>query len=173
MVERKKCIVCDIDGTLVDTDFIFKEISELNLKGEERWDYFHEHCNSDRVKPLERATHFIELINFSVFMSLNIIPNESGKDELKVADTGGYDIILSTARKELSRKGTVQKLKELAIPFDKLYMRADDDKRLASEIKRDHLLEIKKEYDIIAFIDDDLTNCNMAKELGLFALRVV
>ena len=28
-------------------------------------------------------------------------------------------------------------------------------------------------YDIIAFIDDDLANCEMAKELGILALRKV
>jgi len=170
-MSNKKCIVVDLDGTLVDTEFIFKEISELKLKGEDRWNYFHEHCNSDKVKPLERATHFIELINFSVFIVLDI---KFDDDNPKVPDMcSGYDVIISTARKEFSREATVKKLKELNIPYDKLYMRADEDKRLSSEVKRDHLLEIKKNYDVIAFIDDDLTNCNMAKEFGIFALRVV
>ena len=44
---------------------------------------------------------------------------------------------------------------------------------IASEVKREHLIEIMKEFDIIAFIDDDLQNCEMAKELGILSLRRV
>ena len=30
-----------------------------------------------------------------------------------------------------------------------------------------------KEYDIVMFVDDDLSNCEMAKELGVLALRKI
>ena len=33
--------------------------------------------------------------------------------------------------------------------------------------------EIMKEFDVIAFIDDDLQNCEMAKELEILSLRRV
>ena len=47
---KRKAIVMDIDGVCLQTDFILDEIHSLGLKGEDKWDYFYEHCNSDRVK---------------------------------------------------------------------------------------------------------------------------
>lgn len=44
---------------------------------------------------------------------------------------------------------------------------------VATEIKHEHLEEIVSEFDIVAFIDDDLDNCEMAKKLGIMALRRV
>ena len=53
-------------------------------------------------------------------------------------------------------------------------MRKDDDFRPAYEVKREHIEIIRRMgYDIIAFIDDDLQNCEMAKSLGILSLRRV
>jgi hypothetical protein len=52
-------------------------------------------------------------------------------------------------------------------------MRRDNDFRPSHEVKKEHLEQIMQEYNIIAFIDDDLSNCQMAKELGIFTLRKV
>ena len=49
-MDKKKAIVLDIDGVILNTAFLFEEIFNLKLKGTAMWDYFHEHCNSDRVK---------------------------------------------------------------------------------------------------------------------------
>ena len=63
-------------------------------------------------------------------------------------------------------------LKEHII-FDYLYMRTDGDYRPSQEIKKEHLQDIMKHHEVVAFIDDDLSNCEMAKELGMLALRRV
>ena len=52
---KRKAIICDIDGVLLQTDFILDEIHALGLKGDEKWEYFYENCNSDRVLRMKGA----------------------------------------------------------------------------------------------------------------------
>ena len=145
---KRKCIICDLDNTLLDSEHILQEAEALDLYGDLKWDYFYNHCNDVEVIP-----EILKLLN--VFF------------------INGITIIFSTARNKKCYDTTVEKLCKEGIYFDKLLMRKDGDLRDACEVKKDHLIEIMKEYDIIAFIDDDLTNCNMAKELGILSLRVV
>ena len=145
---KPKAMILDIDGVILNTDFIFQEINELGLKGNDIWEYFYQHCNSDRVQLMQGIEKFIWAV-----------------DE--------FNIIISTARSEKVRLQTSQKLTKHRILVDKMYMRNIDDLNPASCVKREHLERIMKNYDIIAFIDDDLTNCQMAKELGILALRRV
>lgn len=145
---KSKAIILDIDGVILNTDFIFQEIHKLGLKGDKKWDYFYQNCNSDRVQLMQGIEEFIWAV-----------------DE--------FNIIISTARNEKVRPQTAQKLAKHRIPFDKLYMRNYNDLSPASCVKREHLERIMKDYDIIAFIDDNLTNCQMAKNLGILALRRV
>ena len=147
----RRAIIFDLDGVLFDTSHIFKKLYELDLKGDAKWDYFHEHCNSDEVKLIPGVRKF-----FSV-----------------IYNDPSLAIIISTARNEKVRKETETKLLEHGIIFDELYMRRDKDYRPSPEVKRDHLQEIMKSYEILVFIDDDITNCDMAKELGILALRKV
>lgn len=83
-------------------------------------------------------------------------------------------IFFSTARNEKCKEATLNKLwKEgFIIPDDAIFMRSYYDFRSACEVKREHLLQIMEEFDIIAFIDDDIDNCKMTKELGILSLRV-
>ena len=152
MTFKEKAIIFDCDGVLLDTEFIFREILELNLKGDARWNYFIDNCNSDKVKPITNSTKF-----FFRFIQ------------------AGFHIFISTARNEKCKEETLNKLwKEgFIIPEDNLYMRKDGDYRVSQEVKKDHLIEISKNYDIIAFIDDELANCEMAKDFGILALRKV
>ena len=148
-MEKPKAIVLDVDGVCLDSSAIIKELFDLELKGDAKWDYFREHCNGDRVKVINSTRLFIN----------DIYPK--------------CQIILSTARNEKCREATEKRLREDNFIFDELYMRPQNDYSLAPEIKRNHLLKIMESYDIIAFIDDDLANCEMAKELGILALRKV
>ena len=148
-MEKPKAIVLDVDGVCLDSSKIIEELFELKLKGDAKWDYFREHCNGDRVEVINSTRSFIN----------NVYPR--------------CRIILSTARNEKCKESTKQRLEDEGFLFDELYMRPENDYSPASEIKRNHLLEIIKSYDILAFIDDDLTNCEMAKELGILTLRKV
>ena len=141
----KKAIVLDIDGVLLKSDIIFEEIFNLKLRGDVKWDYFHQYCNSERVLFIKNIIPFLH---------------------------GAY-IILSTARNEKCRKETTERLLKEGLTFEKLLMRKENDYRPSNEVKRDHLKEIMQNYEIVAFIDDDLANCEMAKDLGILALRKV
>lgn len=150
----KNCIVLDVDGVILNTAFLFKEIFDLGLKGDKMWDYFHENCNSDKVKLIPEFEEFYTLL-LSTKFQLNT------------------DFILLTSRNEKVRKETEDKLKLEGIIFDKLIMRPEKDYREASVLKKEALQELSKEYDILMYVDDDLKNCEAAKELGIYSLRKV
>lgn len=146
---KKLAVILDVDGVLLKSEGVLKEILHLNLKGNDKWDYFHRHCNESDVP----------------FM-YNILP-------LLYSLDSEVHILLSTARNEKCRKSTEARLRREFPEWKKLYMRADGDLRSSSEVKKDHLHEISKKYHILAFIDDDLSNCIMARDFGLIALRKV
>jgi hypothetical protein len=146
---KEKAIVIDIDGVLLDSDPILKEIYNLKLRGDAMWDYFHAHCNGPRVSFLKGIYPLLNSLKGSVY------------------------IVLSTSRNECCRADTKARLHTEGFPYDLLYMRKEDDYRPSPEVKKDHLNKVLQKFDIIAFIDDDLANCQMAKEEGIFSLRKV
>lgn len=144
---KKKAIVLDIDGVILDSAIVLEEIYNLKLHGDEMWNYFHKHCNGPKVAFIESAFSLLESLDPNVY------------------------IILSTARNDRCRKSTEERLHDEGFPYDFLYMRKNEDYRPSPEVKKDHLELISQEFDVIAFIDDELTNCEMAKGEGIFALR--
>lgn len=149
MKKDYNCIVCDIDGVLLDTSFIIKDIYEKGLKGDRKWDYFYEECNSEKVNIYSDMKNYIELMVIQ-----------------------GALPILSTARNERNRENTIKKLNKEGIPFYELYMRGEDDYRPSSEVKKDHLISIRNKYNILLFMDDDISNVSMAESLGIKAIKI-
>ena len=148
-MNKQKAIVLDVDGVCLQTDFILQEIFEQKLKGDAKWDYFYKECNSDRVKLMPNIIPFIRSFPDNVVT------------------------IISTARSERCRRGTAKKLWQYKIGFEEMYMRELEDYRPAEEVKREHLQKIMENYEVICFVDDSLENCEMAKDMGILALRVV
>lgn len=148
-LEKEKAIVIDIDGVILSSEIILKEIYNFKLYGNDMWNYFQENCNDRRVLLMEDILTLLNCLKSSVY------------------------VILSTSRNESCRKGTENRLHEEEFPYDILYMRDIDDDRPSTEVKKDHLDKIRQKYDIIAFIDDDLNNCLMAKKEGILSLRKV
>lgn len=144
---KRNAIVLDIDGVLLDNTQTFKDILRLQLTGDEMWDYFYNNCNGFHVPLIQETMTFLNFVSKKVH------------------------IILSTARNEKCRALTEARLRCDFVPFKKLYMRANKDFRPSAEIKKEHLQDIMKDYNIIAFIDDDPSNCEMAKALGIFTLK--
>ena len=146
---KPRAIVLDIDGVVLNSEFIMQEAVRQGLEGSAKWNYFYENCNSDEVELMPYIKEFLSEL---------------------CCDT---PIIISTGRNEKCRVETVGKLAKHKIIFDRMYMRADKDFRESYQVKHDHLVEIMKSYDVICFIDDELANCNIAKKLGIMALRRV
>ena len=153
VIDKERVAIFDIDGTLLNLEPIFREIYELDIKGSNnRWKYFYQNCNSSRVKANDGVRFLFHRLRYS-FKSVNSI--------------------ILTARSEKYREQTLSKLAYENILCDKIYMRKIDDFRPAEEVKRDYLVEIMADYDIVAFFDDEIKNCKMAKELGIASFRVV
>lgn len=149
--EMRKAIVLDLDGVILRTEPIFKEILMQDLTGDAKWDYFCANCNREDIEVIEGFKEFYKVL-------INALP---------------LAIIISTARNEKCRQSTVEKLLKEHIIFDHLYMRKDGDYRSSAEVKEEHLKEIMESYEVAAFVDDDLSNCEMARRLGIFAIRKV
>ena len=150
-----KAIICDIDGVLLDTAFIFDKIEEDNLQGAEKWEYFNCHAN-----------------DYSVFSDTRIMKM------LELYAHNGYKIFFLTARSEEIFTETREKiLFEQRLcgckPFDfLLIMRPFKVSAPADEVKYSALSALKKAYNISFAIDDDLANCEMYAKHGILSLQV-
>lgn len=153
-MNKKNIIVLDLDGVILDTAFLFEEIFNLGLKGNAMWDYFHANCNTERVNLIPHFSNF--------FLHLYDIRVNSNAE-----------FIILTSRNEKVREETERKLRLEGVFFDKLIMRPENDYREAHILKKEELEALQKEYNIVMFIDDDLKNCEAAKELGIYSLRKV
>ena len=143
----KKAIVIDIDGVILDSSKVLCEMEKL--QGDEKWNYFNKYCNSDDIKLMPNIKPFIYSFDKDV------------------------DVIISTARSEIIRSVTARKLTKHRVYFSDMLMRDYNDYRDAIEVKKDHIKKIQTEYQIIAFIDDETDNLNMAKEMGILSMRIV
>ena len=92
---KNNAIVIDIDGVLLDSYPILKEMLHLKLTGNDKWEYFHKHCNG----------HKVPFIGDKVLSLLNVLKSS-------------VYVILSTSRNELCREGTEALLKEENFPYD-------------------------------------------------------
>lgn len=149
MNKRLNAIVLDIDGVILDNSVIFQKILDYKLVRDDMWNFFHANCNGEDTK----------FIGDNLRPIIGNIPNTV--------------VILSTARNEKCREETEARLDKEFFVYKELYMREDGDRRPSPEVKRDHLLKIMKDYDVILFIDDDSSNCAIAKDLGILALKKV
>lgn len=147
---KKKAIICDIDGCLLDTAHIHEDIKELGLEGIDKWRYFEMYAND---------------------IDVNFNYNLGGL--LESLARNGYEIILSTARSESIKHRTILKLKTNLNCEFKLYMRASNDISPACEVKRKHLKQIQEEYAVEMAIDDEDANLDMFSKKGLFVMKAI
>lgn len=147
----KDAIICDIDGCVVDTDWIWSEIEKQKLEGLEKWDFFNKNsCNLEKSK-----------INPEMIMLLNGY-GVSNKNEL----------IFSTARSEEIRTETRAMLHKIFPDREfLLFMRPADCVSTSDEVKKEHLVEILKNYNIKIAIDNENQNCQMYRKEKIPCLR--
>ena len=151
----EKAIVCDIDGCLLDTSSVFKEIEKQGLTGSKKWDYFNTNANGADVQFNPILSQILE--HFSIL---------------------NYKIILLTARCESIRHQTMFKINNenrlAGLDYNyALYMRKEDDKSKSWESKQKNLEEIKNQYSIIVAIDDDDDNCRMFNRNNILTMKAI
>ena len=148
---KKKAIICDIDGCLLKTGHIINEAEEKGLKDSEKWAYF------------QRKANDIYEVEFNFNLG----------DLLEALNKQGYKIILSTARSSEIRSQTIRRLKlHLSCDFE-LYMRDYDDVAPAPKVKKKHLKEIQKKYEVYLAIDDEDKNLDMFSSNGLYVMKSI
>lgn len=119
-------IIFDMDGTLTDVRSI-----RSFVRGKYRnFDMFH------------RSSYFCP-------------PNQEVLDMAFDADEQGYALVIVTARNETYREVTQAWLDRFNVPYDNIYMRADDDFRKDFDVKQDILAKINEDYDIVHAVDDN------------------
>lgn len=83
------------------------------------------------------------------------------------------EVVLITSRKEDSREVTLDWLLDNNIPFDKLYMRPNNDTREDWKVKKDIYNNIKDKYEVVAVFEDNEECCQMYKDEGLTVFKVI
>lgn len=153
---KQKAVICDIDGVILDSSQVFKEIEEQGLTGDAKWEYFDRHANGLHVYPEKRMIEVIH--NF-----LN----------------QGYRIIFLSARSERIIQETIKRV------FNEFYnygcilnsylfiLRPIGDYSPSAEVKEKHLKELKENYNILCAFDDDDSNCAMFERNGILTFKVL
>lgn len=148
---RKKAIICDIDGCLLYTGSIHKEIEEKGLTDSDKWAYF------------ERGANDIDKVDFNYKLG----------GILEALEKDGYKIILLTARSEKIRQATTRRL-NMQINCDyKMIMRGFEDTDAPQIVKQRHLVEILRDYEVFLAIDDEDENLKMFSSMGLFVMKAI
>lgn len=150
MTAKPKVVLFDLDDVLFYTNPIFAKAEEMNLSGDDLWQYFHEEVHK--------------------------CPVNSWCSELIIAlKYSGIAPVFITARSEEIRGVTRMKLMNcLNINCFDLYMRKLGDKRPSDIIKEDILCnEILPKYTVLFALDDDIKNCEMYVQHGIPVLHVL
>lgn len=152
---KEKAIVVDIDGVLLDVSLLYKQIENLGLEGQAKWNFFHENANNPKYAV--KVDKFFNLVNMYV--------------------QAGYKIIVLTSRRDLIAKSTLHYLLNGTIKLDnitELVFRPADKEGVFSYIyKKEEILKLQKRYSIELIIDDEQSNCAIFRQLGFNVLRVV
>ena len=152
---KEKAIVVDIDGVLLDVSLLYKEIENLGLDGQAKWNFFHENANNPKYAV--KVDKFFNLVNMYA--------------------QAGYKIIVLTSRRDLIGKSTLHYLLNGDVKLDNLtemVLRPIDKEGTPSYLyKKEEIQKLHKRYDIELILDDEYANCAIFRQLGFTVLRVI
>lgn len=152
---KKKAVICDIDGVLLDSEHIFDKINELGLSGNDKWEYFNRHANDYDVEIDQRIVDALEALS------------------------NNFQIVFMTARSVEIWKQTRAKIAQaIGLYADSIFdyelcLRGSNDKRTSVEVKAELLKDVQERYDVVFAIDDDPANCEMFAQNGILTLQVL
>jgi predicted kinase len=102
-----------------------------------------------------------------------------GEDKLNfpvwdLLESTDNEIILLSGRDSICRAETIKWLNEHSVVYDKLYMRAENDNRKDTIIKKELFdIHVRDNYNVVAVVDDRPSVCRMWRdEVGLFVFQV-
>lgn len=152
---KEKAIVVDIDGVLLDVSLLYKEIENLGLEGQAKWNFFHENANNPKYAV--KVDKFFNLVNMYA--------------------QADYKIIVLTSRRDLIGKSTLHYLLNGDVKLDNLtemVLRPANKEGTPSYLyKKEEIQKLHKRYDIELIIDDEYANCAIFRQLGFTVLRVI
>lgn len=149
-MNKKEIVICDIDGCLIDTGWIFEKADEM--KNSDKWDFFNSNANNHDNK-----------INFDLVSLIE-----------KLKYFTGCKIFFVTGRSDIIYKDTYRMLKRLfAFEDIVLLMRKEGDYSPSHEVKERIINGLKDKYKIICAIDDEPENCKMFKANGILTMQIV
>ena len=152
---KEKAIVVDIDGVLLDVSLLYKQIENLGLEGQAKWNFFHENANNPKYAV--KVDKFFNLVNMYV--------------------QAGYKIIVLTSRRDLIGKSTLHYLLNGDVKLDNLtemVSRPANKEGTPSYLyKKEEIQKLHKRYDIELILDDEYANCAIFRQLGFTVLRVI
>lgn len=139
-----KCYICDIDGTIANTEHRIHYITN----GHRDWDKWYDNAHKD--DPIEEIV-----------------------DILRMAVNNNIAIVLCTARDEKCREDTVKWLETHNIPWHDLRMRKSGDRRSDDIVKFELLEEMYEDgYEPILVLEDRDRVVKMWRSAGLRCLQV-
>lgn len=147
----KSAIICDIDGCVIDTDWIWEEVEKKKISGAEKWLFFNKN-SCDMVKA-KIDDVLLRIIKMQLY-------------------TTGAELIFSTARSECLREQTRKILQDLFEGHEfLLYMRPDGCLLPSEDLKEAHLQEIRKNFIVVQAYDNEAQNCMMYSKNGVDAIQ--
>jgi predicted secreted acid phosphatase len=148
-----KAIILDLDNVLFDSR-ILDLYMPTDKNSREQWTEFEQ--------------HYVKVTN-----------NQWAVDLVNVYRRDGYTILFVTSREDINncRGVTLNSIYSALsgdLNFVWLFMRHTGDFSPSPDVKKDiYLNEIKDNFDVHLAIDDDRSNCEMYKELGLNVMQVL
>jgi len=150
-VAEKRCIVFDLDGTLIDSSERFRRC-ELESRGNRYrfWECF----QSPKYMDFDRPRYGI----------VKLLLDYRAR---------GYRIIIVTGRcRETQELKTLEQLREWGIEFDEIYFRSRNDYRKDYVFKSEIIREIGSRCIIEAIYDDSIDVVNTLNRMGYRVIHI-
>ncbi len=131
-------IICDIDGCLLDSNWIWKDIQKLGLKDEGAFEYFNSHIADRQSQPIKEICELLRKFD------------------------NRATIVFFTARCEHLRKYTWENVTIALGTFpDAIFMRPKNNKDEPTVLKENFLKKLDSIFNVILAIDDNPDVCKM------------
>ena len=140
----EKVLICDIDGCVIDTSGIWIDSKLSMIPKEKEFEFFEKQANNYDNPVCWECVNFVNAFKHTV-----------------------DKIIFMTARSEVLRAGTLQRLKEVINVDFILMMRPIDNKDTPELLKESMLMQVQNYYKVLLAIDDNVETCKMYEKHGI------